>query len=272
MSADRPVWQDRPTAAPRPAPAADPREDFGRISFQGLPNTRDLGGLRTVDGRRVKPRRLLRSGTLGYATRPDLDRLRAEYALRAVVDFRGADEASELPDPMVALPDATYLNVPVLDFSADGVGQDEAARARVAAARAADRAGDVDASMEAVYPHIMLGPAGIAGYRAFFRRVLETPEGAVLWHCFVGRDRAGMASVLMEHLLGVPDEAVEADYLATNAYVPYAITQGTVADVRYLRAGLSAICEEYGDLDGYLGRGLGISAEQRDELRDRYLE
>ena len=45
-------------------PGPQGRESYGRIDFEELPNTRDLGGLIGVDGRRVKPRRLLRSGAL----------------------------------------------------------------------------------------------------------------------------------------------------------------------------------------------------------------
>ena len=36
------------------------RPNYGRIDFEGLPNTRDLGGLPTADGRRVRRGHLLR--------------------------------------------------------------------------------------------------------------------------------------------------------------------------------------------------------------------
>ena len=67
---------ETPTASEVPG-----REAYGWIDFQGLPNTRDLGGLFGADGRRVKRGLLLRSGALGFARGRDLDRLREDYNL-----------------------------------------------------------------------------------------------------------------------------------------------------------------------------------------------
>ena len=36
----------------------------GRIPLEGLPNTRDLGGIHTMDGKQIVPARLIRSGAL----------------------------------------------------------------------------------------------------------------------------------------------------------------------------------------------------------------
>ena len=41
----------------------------GHILFEALPNTRDLGGIPMYDGRRIEPKRLIRSGTLARATK-----------------------------------------------------------------------------------------------------------------------------------------------------------------------------------------------------------
>ena len=48
--------------------------DNGHIEFEGLPNTRDLGGMPAADGKRIRSRRLLRSGLLAPATCTDLTR------------------------------------------------------------------------------------------------------------------------------------------------------------------------------------------------------
>ena len=37
-------------------------KEITRIPLEGLHNTRDLGGFETADGRKIRPRRLIRSG------------------------------------------------------------------------------------------------------------------------------------------------------------------------------------------------------------------
>lgn len=53
--------------------------EFGHIPFEGLRNTRDLGGMPTADGRTIAPAKLLRSGALHKASEQDLARLVGDY-------------------------------------------------------------------------------------------------------------------------------------------------------------------------------------------------
>ena len=62
--------------------------EFGHIPFEGLRNTRDLGGMPTADGRTIAPAKLLRSGALHKASEQDLARLVGDYDLAGVIDFR----------------------------------------------------------------------------------------------------------------------------------------------------------------------------------------
>lgn len=249
---------------------ADTRPEHGRIAFEGLPNTRDLGGLVTRDGRRVKKGLLLRSGALYFATAADLGRLLSDYRLRSVTDLRGIDELAEYPDPVGLMPGVRYLHADVLRGTVDGISQDAAARARLEAMRTSEE--DPAAFMEEVYPHILLGDSGVRGYRAFLGAVLETTDGAALWHCHVGRDRCGMASMLVEHLLGVPMERIEEDYLATNRYTDVPSDERTAANPRFIRAAVRALESRFGGVDGYVREALGLGDAEVAELRGRYLE
>ena len=155
----------------------DSRPNFGRIDFEGLPNTRDLGGLPAADGRRVRSGLLLRSGTLYFATAADRRRLMEDYHLRAVVDLRGDDELAEYPDGLARMPGTRYVHADALKGTVAGISQDAAARAQLEAARTNDD--DPARVMEMVYPHILLGESGVAAYRALLRCVLseETTVG-----------------------------------------------------------------------------------------------
>ncbi len=248
----------------------DARPNYGRIDFEGLPNTRDLGGLPAVDGRRVRRGRLLRSGTLYFAAAADRRRLMGDYRLRAVVDLRGDDELAEYPDGMELMPAVRYVHADALKGTVAGISQNAEARARLEAARVDDD--DPARFMEMVYPHILLGESGIAAYRALLRCVLETTDGAVLWHCHFGRDRCGMGSMLVEAALGVPTEAVEEDYLATNRFNPDPADERTDANLRFIRAAVAAVTREFGGVMGYVREALGVTDADVAELRGRYLE
>ena len=246
------------------------RTNYGRIDFEGLPNTRDLGGLPAADGRRVRRGRLLRSGTLYFATASDRRLLLEEYRLRAVVDLRGEDELAEYPDGMELMPAVRYVHADALKGTVAGISQNAEARAQLEAARVDDD--DPARFMEMVYPHILLGESGIAAYRALLRCVLETTDGSVLWHCHFGRDRCGMGSMLIEVLLGVPTEAVEEDYLATNRFNPDPADERTDANPRFIRAAVAAVTREFGGVTGYVRDALGVTNADLAELRGRYLE
>ena len=62
-----------------------------------LANFRDLGGLRTKDGREVAPKRLLRCGDMSELTGETIRSLQEEYHVVNVVDLRTAEERGKAP-------------------------------------------------------------------------------------------------------------------------------------------------------------------------------
>ena len=73
------------------------------------------------------------------------------------------------------------------------------------------------------------------------------------------------------------------DYLLTNRFYRRDPNSGSDLpdDVRqvlasveasFLAAAFEAIADEYGDLEGYFGDGLGLGARERAQLKARYLE
>lgn len=246
--------------------------NHGKIALEGLHNTRDLGGLPAGSGH-VRPRLLPRSGMLAPATAEDLATLRNAYDVRLVIDLRTDEEAAHWPDPMGLLPEARLVRLPV--FRAPGGGDAQAAL-RALGEKLASGELDVADLFAGLYPRFVLGKEGIAAYRGLFRELLSLEEGAALWHCSAGKDRCGLASVLVETALGVSWDLVEKDYLATNDLIEAKGSAQNMFDVggvdaRYLRAALDAIDEEYGSLDGYLAGALGVDAAAREELRRKFV-
>ena len=70
------------------------------LELDGAVNARDLGGLPTVDGGQVQPRRLIRSDNLQGLSERDVRALVDEHNVRAVADLRtGVEVRSEGPGP-----------------------------------------------------------------------------------------------------------------------------------------------------------------------------
>ncbi|MBH1938166.1 tyrosine-protein phosphatase [Streptomyces sp. AV19] len=244
-------------------------------------NFRDLGGLPAADGRRVRPGALFRSGHLAHATEEDAAFL-GSLGLHTVLDFRNeGDIAQEGPD--VTLPGVRNLNVPMTD-PADGKefwrmvreGGPELLRTALGEGRAAQR-------MENTYRDV------ITARTAEHSRVVHTlAEGSVpaLLHCAAGKDRAGLAIAVTLLALGVPRDAIEADYLESNApHRRYRLKRSAEtspevlellsplfeARAGYLAAAFTALDERWGTTDRYLTEGLGLTAATRERLRDLLL-
>ena len=72
-----------------------------RIELENLLNTRDLGGYVNKVGKKIKYKRLIRSGTLCKASENDIKTLCDEYDLKKIVDLRNKEEMWSEPDPSI---------------------------------------------------------------------------------------------------------------------------------------------------------------------------
>lgn len=261
----------------------------GRIELEGLPNTRDIGGMPAADGCYVKHARLIRSGALAGATSRDLETLADEFRLRTVIDLRTEEERREKPDPEDELPGVRFENAPLLNTATLGVTREGGLRGMMKALKTLQD--DPAQIMMEVYASMMVDEKSIEGFAAFFDDVLASGEGAVLWHCTIGKDRAGLATALLLHVLGASRADIVRDYEATNRYVA-SHTEDIVdqlakyhladkldkgmhvinaADPRYLEAAFDAAERHSGDLDSFVRDRVGVSDEKRAVLRERYL-
>ncbi|MGW1163503.1 tyrosine-protein phosphatase [Streptomyces sp. NPDC002513] len=252
----------------------------------GVRNFRDLGGLPTADGRRVRHGVLFRSGHLAHATEQDAAFL-ASLGLHTVFDFRNAADM-KLEGPDVELAGVRNLNLPLTD-PADGAefwkmvrdGDLEQLRELCSDDKAANRM--------------------IASYRTIIRertaehsqvlRALAEDSVPALMHCAAGKDRAGLSIAVTLLALGVERDAIAADYLESNAkhrrykvyrngsspdtYSPEVMELlSPLFDARaeYLAAALETVEETWGGVDAYLERGLGVTPQLRERLRGRLLD
>ncbi|MEV0977448.1 tyrosine-protein phosphatase [Streptomyces sp. NPDC049915] len=252
----------------------------------GVRNFRDVGGLPTIDGRRVRHGVLFRSGHLAHATPGDAAYL-STLGLHTIFDFRNAAD-QKLEGPDVELPGVRNVNLPLSD-PADGAefwkmvrdGDLEQLRGILADGKGANR-------MIASYRTI------IKERTAEHSRVLHAlaeDNVPALMHCAAGKDRAGLSIAVTLLALGVEQDAIVEDYLKSNekhrrykvrrsgsaesAYTPEVMELlSPLFDARaeYLTAALETIEETWGGVDAYLEQGLRLTPETRERLRARLLD
>lgn len=264
------------------------------IKLTSVGNARELGGYRVGD-RVIKKGLLLRTASLAAISEEDKRVLLDEYKLGAIADLRMGSEIAIEPDP--AMSDVCHQPLSVMEMS-DYPGFDEEEMAKFLASKE-DRLGVVLQSIEmgmmdaGLYADFVLSDRGRKAYRGVFRLLLDTPEDrAVLWHCTDGKDRTGVAAMLILSALGADWETILADYLLTNTYNAEKIQQakrliaplnldpekekrllfgmGAVYE-EYIAAAMRAIEENYGSIDRYLDEELGVHEDGRRELQDRFL-
>lgn len=249
-----------------------------------LANFRDLGGIAAAGGRTVLPGRLLRSGEVVALAQGDEGILVNEYHLRNIVDLRSEAERAKTPDD--TLPGVAYYPIDVLKNAASQAPDRKHLLTMMDSPEAVDR------FMKQVYVLLITEESARAGYRQLLDILLRQKEGATLWHCFAGKDRAGLAAAIVLTILGASREDVMADYLRTNT-LRAAINQALLAQAKekgslsgaqlaairialdvqaeYLETSYRTAEERYGSFEGYLTEGLGVDAAMQSELRGLYL-
>jgi protein-tyrosine phosphatase len=237
-------------------------ETSRHLPFDGTYNVRDIGGYMSGDGRRTRWRVLLRADSLHRLTEPAQAELIA-LGVRTIVDLRHAVEQLAAPNVFAGSTAIRYVQVPLLE--------DPTTRSSSAPS----------ASLAEVY-QLALNTRG-QQIAAIFNQLAEDDGLPALVHCTAGKDRTGFACALILHTLGVPDEVISEDYLLTNRFyrrdpnsgsdLPDEVKQvlGSV-QTAFLGAAFEAIGTDYGDLETYLQKGLGLGAAERAALTARYLQ
>lgn len=271
---------------PEPIPGF-PR--YGAISLQEVFNCRDLGGLSTIDGRRIKKRKLLRSAALHDATAADIKQLVRMHDLSYVIDLRAEYELEKEPDPLPLMHGIEYVNLPAL--SDDAIGFSGLRNLAHDVKYMREYSKEPFQMVKELYQKCVLGEFGIKAYTKFLHDLLADAEGSTLWHCTQGKDRTGLAALFVEFALGVPHECIRDDYLATNLFIrPWIdkmndlmrtkILRGLGADIEaysyanieYFNVALETIRDNYGSLDNYLTKALDFDIDKRRKLQEMYLE
>ncbi|MBT2485474.1 MULTISPECIES: tyrosine-protein phosphatase [unclassified Microbacterium] len=232
------------------------------LDIDGVNNVRDVGGIPTDDGGRIRPGVLLRSGQLSGATTNGATALRR--SIQHIIDLRDGEEVAAEPTEIEG-PDTTHL--PLFLGSVRSFFE-------------------TDTSLDDLYLHLLeeSGDRLVAAIRII-------AQGApTLVHCTVGKDRTGVTVALALSAVGADREAVIADYALTASQLPeqrsqriaaylraqhpeavHAVALATESPAPVMRHLLEQIDERWGSAAGYL-RASGMTEDELAALRSALVE
>ncbi|MFN3424530.1 MAG: tyrosine-protein phosphatase [Novosphingobium meiothermophilum] len=256
-----------------------------RVAERVLPleqgsNFRDAGGYPAAGGKHVAWGRIFRSGAMPLLTELDYSALE-KLKIATIVDLRSTDERMIAPDMLDDRTGATFISN---DYSLKGL-------------MAGYGKGDGEYAYRGM--DTFLKPQ----LKAVFRTLLRG-EGALMYHCSAGQDRTGITTALIYSALGVDRATIIRDYhLSTelrrpqfemppldpadwpgNPIVPYYVANakkpgGPKAEPLFTPKGNSHIVQffeiiekDYGSVEAYLEKELGVGPKDVAKLRQMYLE
>src|SRR5574344_1209649 len=160
------------------------------IELKSLKNTRDLGGMPSYNGQKVKDKRIIRSGNLSVASKEDLEILRDKYNLKRVIDLRTEHERNEKPD--VKIDGIEYINNPILTEEQMGITKETKLTKRTSNSLFVStriKENNAFSFMKDIYINFVDNPYCLSQYSNFIKLLLSYSDGATLYHCSVGKDR-----------------------------------------------------------------------------------
>ena len=269
------------SAAAKPAPAHP--APGTQLAFAGGNNFRELGGYPADEGKHVRWGQIYRGIPTGKLTGEADRRLLDSLGLRLILDLRSSGEAKKEPD---YVPDGARL-VQICGLCAeDGA---EIAFAPGDIEKLMQTAEEGESISQRLYRRMLTGNKA---FKELFR-ALEAGETPILFHCSAGKDRTGVAAMLILLALGASDEVICADFEQTNAcrkaeidavLAEHAaeIAADPACRVRYYAmAGvdpaaapfvLDTIRRKFGSAENYLETEYGLTPARLMRLRRMYLE
>jgi protein-tyrosine phosphatase len=264
--------------------AAETRSAHRQLNFEGISNFRDLGGYRTADGREVKWGKLYRSGNLATASNADLAGLQRLH-LASFIDFRSGAEKTEEPNRLPEPTGFAVVEIPVLDEGNRNLFEEISTRIEEGTL------GDFDPDLTMIQANRQFADEFTPQFQQFIDTVLEADGAPVLWHCTAGKDRTGFAAAVLLRILGVPQDIIMQDYLASREpalesrrkqLLMLRLFEGEeTADKiavmlgverAWLEAAFEQIDTTWGSFDNYVAQGLQLSAADVQRLRANLLE
>ncbi|MDR0879794.1 MAG: tyrosine-protein phosphatase [Clostridioides sp.] len=244
-------------------------------------NFRDLGGIKTQDGRVVKKNLFYRSGSLENLSEEDIADMK-KLKIRTVMDFRSDEEAKKHPTTMIE----GIKDIRISAMSLEGFGNSKFGSVEEMIEKMFNNNGVYNILKEGYYDL----PVNNKAYKELVDIVKNKDRLPVLNHCSAGKDRTGVGSAIILMILGVSRENIYADYMKSNDFAQGEVDRfvkykpefkdvdreklnhvfGVNED--YIGAAFKRIDDDYVSVEDYLFVEFGLDRAQLSKLRNQYLE
>ena len=169
------------------------------VDLEGPSNFRDLGGLPTVDGGRVRTGLLYRSDSLALLSEADVDRVTGELGLRRVVDLRSGPEIGRHGQTDLSAVGVEIVHAPIVDETrGEQRGIEDPARL----------------TLDRIY--LLMLERFRDRFGAAVAALADPAHQPAVFHCAAGKDRTGLIGALILETCGVERRLVIEDFLLTN--------------------------------------------------------
>lgn len=240
------------------------------VVMDSVQNLRDMGGYFTRNHQMTRWGKLFRSGQLSSLSEWDSIRLN-NLGIKTIIDLRTDAEIAAAP---IRYTNANLIHIPIQNAHLSEVP------GRIIAGTM--RKGDVLVCMQDLYLQL------ITDNREQLIKVLDefqNPDNyPILFNCTLGKDRTGFLAAILLAAIGIPEETIIKDYMASNEYIDLrqlaymahnlssdaqeAITVIVSANESFIDLALRKIRKDYGSVSKYLSKGLLLDEKKRDNLKD----
>lgn len=219
------------------------------LNWEGCRNVRDLGGLRTADGRLTRWGAVVRSDTPARLTPAGWSALYA-HGVRTIVTLRTEGMVEDELNVTAPQPDLTLVRVAIEDVTDREFVQQWAST-------------ELWSTPLYYKDALRRWPERHA---AAVSAIARARPGGVLFHCVRGHDRTGIIALLLLTLVGVQPDEIVADYALSADPERDELLARERTSVRDVLLGALAGL----DVDGYLKTG-GASQDDLIAIRQRLL-
>jgi len=250
------------------------------IPLVGPSNFRDIGGIKTKDGKQVKWGQFYRADALGSIQEAEFPYIES-LKISKVYDLRSDEEIATSKDNLPS--SIRWIHHPI--FSGDNTAEMNAVMQKL-------KTGDMtaqDSKNLLITANKAFINSNLREFKVLVRELLDN-QAPSLFHCTAGKDRTGLTSALLLSVLGVDKETVINEYLMTNYYTlpkmaqkkdaktaaafakvdPQVMLPLLTVDRSYLEAAFTEIEKSYGDMDRFIREGLEISDVERKGYQMKY--